>query len=409
MFNAALEERKEAWSRCRVRVTLYDQVNQLPHMRNDVPALAQFGTRVAIGTLIRLDEAFAGYFRRVAAGQAPGYPRFRSATRWDSVQWSSTKTWCLTRTGKGSYGRLQIMGVGHVSVRLHRWFDEAEPAKLVVRRRGPRWEATVCWRGVAVPKLAPTGRAVGLDMGVVVTAIADDLGAVSLVENPRPLTRALARLESAQKAVAACQKTGRRDGRGRRATANARVARLHRLAKDQRRNHGHQLSAALVAGYDMIGIEDLHITNMTRSAKGSVELPGTRVAAKSGLNRSILDAGWGQFARMITYKAEGAGRTIVRVPAPYTSQTCARCGHRDPASRSTRDLFLCTNSACRNRTHADANAAEVVLAVATGRFTIDAPSGRRRRSTRPGSGHPPATGGRDVVSSTADREVVRIP
>jgi putative transposase len=151
-----------------------------------------------------------------------------------------------------------------------------------------------------------------------------------------------------------------------------------------------------VADYDLIALEDLHITNMTRSARGTVESPGSNVAAKAGLNRSILDAGWGQLVRMVSYKAESAGRTIVRVAAPHTSQTCARCGHTDPASRVTRDHFACTNPACRHTAHADANAAEVVLAVATGRLTIQAPRPRRRR-TRPGSGHPPATAGRDAA------------
>ena len=100
MYNAALEERQTAWKWCRGTVGLYQQINQLPHMRDDVPALERFGTRVAIGTLMRLDDAFQGFFRRVASGEKPGYPRFRSERAGDSVQWSNDTTWSLTRTGK---------------------------------------------------------------------------------------------------------------------------------------------------------------------------------------------------------------------------------------------------------------------------------------------------------------------
>jgi putative transposase len=385
-------------------VTFHDQVNQLPHMRVDVPALERFGTRVAIGTLIRLDEAFAAFFRRVSAGERPGYPRFRGTGRWASVQWSNTTTWDLLRTGKGTYGRLRIMGVGQVAVRVHRWFDEAEPRKLVVRRRGSRWEATVFWRGVSNTALPTTGRSAGVDVGVtILAAVVDDTGEVEFVHNPRALSRALARIERAQQAVAACSKTGRHDGKGRRAKAKARVARLHKAARNKRHNHAHQVSAGLVRKYDVIALEDLRIANMTRSARGTLESPGTHVTAKAGLNRSILDAGWGQLVRMISYKAEGAGRTVMRVKAPHTSQTCAQCGRSDPASRVSRDRFICTG--CGHAAHADANAAEVVLAVAQGQLVIRAPRRRRQPSAKPGSGDPPARSGRDEAYQAADREV----
>jgi putative transposase len=121
--------------------------------------------------------------------------------------------------------------------------------------------------------------------------------------------------------------------------------------------------------------------------------PGTNVAAKAGLNRSILDAGWGQIARFLTYKAASAGRCVERVNAPYTSQTCARCGHTDARSRVSREHFCCV--ACGHRAHADANAAEVILALATGRLVIARPA--RQRNARPGSGHRSATTGRDAA------------
>ena len=241
----------------------------------------------------------------------------------------------------------------------------------------PGWEATIVYRDVRVGRLPSTGRAAGVDVGIaVLAAVADDHGDVQLVANPAPLTRALRRLQRAQQTLAVCQK-----GSNRRRRARRRVARLHEQIRQQRRQHAHQLSARLVANYDLIAVEDLRIPNMTRSARGIIEAPGRGVAAKSGLNRSIHDAGWGQLVNLLTYKAGGAGRKLVRVPAAQTSQTCAACGGTDPASRPDRDHFTCT--ACGLSAHPDANAAQVILAIATGSLIIPRPPPVQR----PGSGH----------------------
>jgi len=415
LYNAALEERRGAWRLEGRSVTKFDQYKQLSGERTEGwEWLDQFGVGVCRGALTRLDEAFSHFFRRVKNGETPGFPRFQGEGRFDSLQWEGTTGWKLTRTGDGSYGRLYVQGVGAIKVKLHRWYDTpaeggtAEPRKIVIRRRGSgrsqRWEVTVFWRGVQVARPNPTGRKAGVDVGVAVLAAVaatntdgsdggDPLGEVELVENPRHLTRKLAELERAQQALAACKKTDRRDG-GRRNKAKVRVTRLHRQVRDARRDFNHQLSRRLVDAFDEVFFEDLTIANMTRSAKGTLEEPGTNVAAKSGLNRSILDAGWGQLVEFTSYKAASAGRKVSKVKAPYTSQTCASCGHTDPASRVTRDHFCCT--ACGHVDHADANAARVVLAVGEGRLKLKQPRGRRQKS-RPGSGHPPVTAGRDAA------------
>jgi len=414
LYNAALEERRGAWKLEGRSVTKFDQYGQLSGDRGEGwEWLERFGIGVCRGTLTRLDEAFTHFFRRVKNGETPGFPRFQGEGRFDSVQWEGTTGWKLTRTGGGTYGRLYVQGVGHVKVKLHRWYatvaegGTAEPRKIVVRRRGhgrnERWEVTVFWRGVQVARPNPTGRRAGVDVGVAVLAAVASTntdgsdGGVELVENPRHLTRKLAELERAQQALAACKKTGRRDGTGRRNKAKARVTRLHRQVANARKDHNHQLSRRLVDSFDEIFFEDLAIANMTRSASGTVESPGSNVSAKSGLNRSILDAGWGQLVSFTTYKAASAGRVVSKVKAAHTSQTCAQCVHTDAASRVTRDHFCCT--ACGHTDHADANAARVVLAVGEGRLTIKPPRKRRqqKKQSRPGSGHPPVTAGRDAA------------
>src|SRR6202011_3876717 len=98
---------------------------------------------------------------------------------------------------------------------------------------------------------------------------------------------------------------------------------------------------------------------MTRSARGTVEQPGHNVAAKTALNRKILDAGWRQFANMVRAKAEEAGRAVVFVKAQYSSQTCAECGYVAAENRRSQTSFVCRH--CGHRDHADVNAAKIIL------------------------------------------------
>jgi IS605 OrfB family transposase len=148
-------------------------------------------------------------------------------------------------------------------------------------------------------------------------------------------------------------------GSKRRRKAVAQVAALHAKVRRQRLDGAHKAALALVRAYDVITHEDLRITNMTRSASGTVEQPGRNVAQKSGLNRSILDAGWGVFLTILAHKAESAGRTLIAVNPAHTSRTCARCGHVAKDNRLTQAEFACT--ACGHTAHADVNAAINIL------------------------------------------------
>jgi putative transposase len=114
-----------------------------------------------------------------------------------------------------------------------------------------------------------------------------------------------------------------------------------------------------VNGYDLLVFEDLAVANMVRSARGTVEVPGSMVAQKAGLNREILAASWGALIRMVAYKAEVAGRELILVNPRHTSQRCSSCGHTEAANRPSQATFACR--ACGLELHADCNAARNVL------------------------------------------------
>jgi putative transposase len=147
-----------------------------------------------------------------------------------------------------------------------------------------------------------------------------------------------------------------------RIAAARRLARAKEREANARRDYAHKVALKLVRRCDLIALEDLRVRNMTRSARGTVETPGKNVAAKSGLNRALLDAGFGQLATFIREKAEYAVRTVVSVDAKYTSQTCASCAHVASASRSEA-RFTCVS--CGHQADADVNAAQVILKRAT--------------------------------------------
>jgi putative transposase len=246
--------------------------------------------------------------------------------------------------------RLYLQGIGHVRIKLHRSL-RGVPKTLHVRRQGRRWTATIQCAGVPAQALAPTNRQAGFDLGVANLAASSD---GEFFENPRHLDKGREALSTAQRCLA--RKQG---GSNRRRQAVARVAAQHRRIANRRRDGLHQLSRSLVDCYDVMVFEDLKIANMVRSARGSVEEPGSRVAQKAGLNREILAASWGALISMVAYKAEDAGRELIVVNPRDTSRRCSSCGHTEAANRPSQAVFCCR--ACGFEDHADVNAARNIL------------------------------------------------
>ena len=142
--------------------------------------------------------------------------------------------------------------------------------------------------------------------------------------------------------------------------AKAKVQKLHSMIANVRRDFLHKTSTAISKNHALVCIEDLKVSKMSRSAKGSKEQPGRNVKAKSGLNRSILDQGWSEFRRQLEYKEGWLGGLVVAVPPQYTSQRCSCCGHVEAANRTSQEHFTCV--ACGFDANADFNAARNILA-----------------------------------------------
>jgi putative transposase len=350
LYNAALEERIGVWQREHRSVSYYDQCKTLIGLVDFRPEVMTSGTRLCRGTLKRLDRAFAAFFRRTKEGETPGFPRYKSAQRFNSLQWEDRFSWKL----KPELRRIRLQGIGEIKTNYHRPFAGI-PKAITVKLEGTKWWLNVRCVDVPAQPLAPTGREVGLDLGVV-NLVATSDGELCVGELFG--ARARKRLANAQRAL-----TRKQRGSQRRRRQVEEVTRHHRRVKNQRTNAAHQLSRQLVNNYDLIVIEDLAIKNMVRApkAKPDPSHPGeflpNGAAAKAGLNRSIHDAGWATLLSLLTYKAESTGRTVVTVDPHYTSQTCFECGHVE-AVRCQAEFRCCS---CGHEDHADINAARNIL------------------------------------------------
>ncbi len=352
LYNAALQERRDAYRKAGVTVRYGDQSAQLKDIRRvDPDGQGRWSFSSQQATLRRLDKAMQAFFRRICGGGKPGYPRFKGAGWFDSVEWPKDRDGCRWDSVPDSgQVRVYLQGIGHVRVHRHRKV-EGRVKTITVKRDGNRWYVVLSCDEVPAEPLSETGATVGVDLGIVAFLATSD---GVLVDNPRHGRRAADRLAGAQRTLARCKR-----GSNRRHKARQRVAACHGKVRRQRLDHAHKTALALVRRYDLIAHEDLSISNMTRSAAGTVEAPGTNVAQKAGLNRSIQDAGWGVFLNVLHAKAESARRVVVAVDPRNTSRTCPRCGRCARDNRVTQAEFRCV--ACGYSAHADVNAAQNIL------------------------------------------------
>lgn len=247
---------------------------------------------------------------------------------------------------------------------------EGEVQQVTIGRDGGQWYVSFsCLVHVDEPPVHPSKTAVGGDLGVKKFLALSDGTIFGPLNAGKKLARKLAR---AQQALARKKKFSQNWKK-----QQKKIARIHREIANRRHDHLHKVSAEISKNHAVIALEDLRVKNMSASAKGTADNPGKNVKQKAGLNRAILDQGWGMFARLVEYKQAWLGGQLLLVDPAYTSQGCAACGHVAKENRRTQSLFLC--EACGHTKNADINAAENILQRAVGR-TVLACGGRSPKS-----------------------------
>lgn len=309
LYNAALEQRREVYRNRGKSLSYFDQSREIKILRRELPEYAGVNSQLLHSVLQRLDRAFRAFFRRIKAGEKPGYPRFKSYRRWDSLAFKDNG-WKYD----GGKASLKVTNIGWLRVMAYRELP-CKPKRITITRKADGWYASFICTEVEIVPLPATGRKIGIDLGLsnlVTTSDGKIMGDIG------PAVRAERRLRRAQKALSRKKKGSRRREKARQILAR-RWLDLTRARKAQL----DIISRRLVDECDVIVLEDLNIQGMLAG--------GFR-----GLRRNIGLASWGELQRMITYKAEEAGRRAVLCNPRGTSQECCRCGTVVPKDLNVR-------------------------------------------------------------------------
>ncbi len=346
VYNAALQERRDAYRMAGLSLGFAHQCAELPACKQVCPELAQVNAQVLQNVVKRVDLAFQAFFRGGKTGEKIGFPRFKSRLRYHSLtfpQYAATgKHGSFSLVDQGQHkGKLILSKIGHIKLVMHRPIQGTPKTAIVKRNPTGKWFVSICCEQVEPITLAPSEEQVGIDVGLNSFAYLSD---GSHIDNPRffreeetALARALRRRDKEVK--------GSKERRKR----NRVVARIHERIGNRRQNFIGQHVALLVKRFGLIAVEALVVRNLVKNPQ---------------LAKSISDVAWSAFVTSLVAKAEETARQVVKVPPAYTSQTCSCCGHRKAMLLSVR-VYECV--VCGLVMDRDHNASVNILAEACGR------------------------------------------
>jgi len=272
-----------------------------------------------------LDRAYKNFFAKRA-----DFPRFKRKGSGESFHYPDAKQFEIDQ----AHSRIKLPKLGWVRYRNSR--EVLGQAKnITVSCVCGKWYASIqTEREVLQPTPAAT-TAIGIDMGIARFATLSDASCIAPLNSFRKHQQRLARYQRRMARKVKFSSNWKKE--------KAKLQKVHRYIANARKDFLHKTTTTISQNHALVCIEDLQVRNMSRSSKGTSEQHGKRVRQKSGLNRAILDQGWGEFRRQLEYKMAWAGSILLTVPAHHTSQTCPCCGHVAQENRQTQAKFLCVD------------------------------------------------------------------
>ncbi len=351
LYNAALSERRDSYRYTGKGVTYYEQKRDLPEIKDIREEYKDIHSQVLQDVLNRLEKGMQAFYRRVKAGEKAGFPRFQGRNRYTSFTYTqggytlSEKHVTLSKSGK-------------IRVKLHREI-QGTIKTATIKHEVDQWYIIFSCDiadeqgGTHLPY---ADDAIGIDLGLLHFAT---LSTGDTIENPRYYRKAQAGLKRKQRKLSRCKR-----GSHRRDKAKKQVAKAHRKIKNQRQDFLQKQSRQLVNTYEMIVFEELQVATISKAPKAKQDENGKYLpngaSQKAGLNKSILDAGWGQFVSFCKSKAEYAGSVTVLTVNPYkTSQVCSACERECPPKALDERTHVCPH--CGVVLDRDQNAALNIL------------------------------------------------
>lgn len=331
LWNAALAQRKRRWDEEGLTTSYRQQSLTLTAEKRVDPVLRQLYSQAAQDVLLRLDRAFKAFFANRA-----NYPRFKKFSEFGSFTYPQAYNGSVKPDR--IHRRLFLSRVGNVKVVYHRELPQNQKLKIctVVREGNGEWYACLVYEGGEKPSLLKKFVSpIGIDLGVKSLVVTTE---GLKIAHPHFLRKSEIRMKLAYRRFS----KARRGSRNREKARKLLAIRSSKIAR-QRADFNHKLSFRLVQNHDFIAFEALKIRNML---------------GNHSLSKSISDAGWGQLRNFSEYKAERAGKRVVRVPPEYSTQECYFCGTNNQVPLGV-ETFQCAG--CSRTLDRDSNGAWNVL------------------------------------------------
>ena len=296
LHKQGLSWRKEVYNKTGESVNWVTQANALPKLRQASSTFGMMHNDVLQDTLRRLDKAYQVFFRRVQAGEASGFPRFKSVSRYRSMTFSHLSK-KLIRNIRKRTGRIIVPKVGHVAIRYHRLLPDEKIKHLTIQRKASGWYTNIA---VEIPDVleVEVKTTIGIDVGIESFLTTSD---GDKAHNPQYFRESEKKLTKAQRILFRREK-----GSTRYKEQCEHVAKIHEHIANQRRDFHSKTAHRLFAQCEEVAVEDLKIGNMVKNPH---------------LVKSISDAAWGNFQLILQSKAANAGKQLTKVDPKYTSQS----------------------------------------------------------------------------------------
>jgi putative transposase len=341
LYNVALQEKIQHYRKGKKKLSCYDQYGEIPELRKSFPEYSSIDVQLLRDVLNRLDRSFEGFFKRLKTGEKSGFPRFRSVDRY--------RSFTLCQNGwKIEDKKLIVRNLGTFKIILHRPIEGNIKTVTIKRCSDGKWYVTFICDNVSEKRLDVSNKVIGVDMGIK-TFCTDSDG--NKFDNPLYFKRSEKLLRRRKRSWSRKKK-----GSNNRLEARLLASKVYNKIVNQRSHFLHQLANYYIKNYGNIYIEDLTIRRLINTTEHKKR------------SKDIQDSSWGKFFNYLFYKAEDAGREVIKVNPRNTSKKCSNCGWINHNLKLSDRVWTCP--VCETIHERDVNGAKNVLWVGQTHQTI---------------------------------------
>ena len=342
VWNLALAQQQANYALGEKFTSVFGMNNWLPSFKKEFPFLRESPAQTLQQVMADLGRAYQGFFDKRS-----DHPKFKKKGKARlSFRFPDAKQFTIDEANK----RIKLPKLDWIRYRKSRAIL-GDIKNITISCVANKWYASIQTMLEVEKPIHPSTSIVGIDVGINLFATLSD---GTMIKPANCLRKNSTKLAKYQRRLSRQKKFGKNWHK-----QKHKITRLHQKIAHSRHDFLHKTSSHICKNHAMIVLEDLKIKNMSATATGTLESPGKNIAAKSGLNKSILDQGWGEFRRQLEYKQSWLGGDVIVINPKNTSRTCPACHHISALNRPTQAEFVCVE--CGHSEHADVNAAINIL------------------------------------------------